>query len=432
MPTIEFPNELFNEAYLPLFDVDTRYNIVYGGAGGGKSEFLVQRDIIRRYEKSGFRTMWVRKSYEHIRESVYQTFKYTVENWGLWKDFRFYRSPLLIEAKNGYRVLFKGVNDPDALKSLAEVEEVKMEEADQFDLKDFNQLDLRLRGQQRKRIFLIFNPIDIDHWLKTDVVDKIPDDVTILRTTYKDNRFVGDQYAQVMERLKEVDPVYYQVYAMGEWGIIKPERPFADKFDKKKHVKRGLTYDPDYELFLKWDFNVDNTCIVGQNVFRDDGSLVIRDLKEYHQSGWDLERICMEITTDYPGAILKINGDASGKAGNALTSGNQSAYDIIKETLNLNWTYNFNVPNSNPSHLNSRLLTNLILKTPGLYEIDEEGCPRTIKDFERVYVDKKGSLDECKRKNPELTHFLDPVRYHFNAEHYERIKEIGYAKLLNQ
>jgi phage terminase large subunit len=275
----------------------------------------------------------------------------------------------------------------------------------------------------------------------TQSIDPVTDETltvwtSILKTTYRDNPFAGSQYEAMMQALQKTDPVYYQVYALGEWGVIKPERPFADNFNRSHHVRQGLKYEEGYDLFQLWDFNVDNTCVLAQNVYNEVGNLKIRFLKEYHKSGWDLQRICQEIRTDYPNALYKLNGDASGKAGNALTSGNQSAYDILKEEQNLSW-HQFNVASVNPSHLNSRLLTNLILKTcygpdDYLVEIDEEGCPNVIKDFERVYVDKRGSLDECKRKNPELTHFLDPCRYHFNSEHYDRIREIGYEKLMNQ
>ncbi len=427
----------YNEVYADVFDADTRYNVLYGGGGSGKSEFIAQRLLNRCLTNKGHQYAIIRKNASTLRNSVYQLCKNIVIRWNYGRYFKFYDGRLEIQC-NGNRIIMLGCDDPEKLKSLSEMQEIWVEEITDLDAEDFTQIDLRLRGEseEKKKIFVSFNPIDKDHWVYKRFFVQQAADITTLKTTYLHNAFVGEAYAQILTDLKEIDELYYDVYALGEWGVIKPERPFADNFDKKKHVKRGLKYQEGYDLFLKWDFNVDNTCLVGQNIYTDQGNLKIRDLKEYHVRGWDLERICVEIMTDFPNATIKINGDASGNSGSALTSGNQSAYDILKELLQLSWMQ-FNVPSVNPSHLNSRLLTNLILKKKYseddyLYEIDEEGCPNTIKDFERVYVDKKGSLDECKRKNPELTHHLDPARYHFNAEHYDLIKEIRYDKILQQ
>jgi phage terminase large subunit len=38
-----------------------------------------------------------------------------------------------------------------------------------------------------------------------------------MHSTYLDNRFVGDKYKEVMERLKTQNPTYYKIYALGIW-----------------------------------------------------------------------------------------------------------------------------------------------------------------------------------------------------------------------
>ena|SRR4028119_2162486 len=461
MIDIELDESLIVKVYRQMLDNKDRYNIFYGSAGSGKSWFGIgQRTVFECLDQSNNRFLIVRKVANTLRDSVFKEVCDTISMWGLDDLFRVNNTGMSIKGPNGNIILFKGCDKVGKLKSISKITRLKIEEADELTEEEFNQLDLRLRGSlsNYKQISLHFNPVDEDHWIKARFFDGRVDYsknfnrysetvinpegkivtvyTSILKTTYRDNPYAGAEYEAIMQKLKDTDPVYYQVYALAEWGVIKPERPFADNFSRAKHVKRGLKYEEGYDLFIKCDFNVENTFIVGQNVYDEYGNLKIRDLKEYHQKGWDLERLCLEVITDFPNATIKINGDASGNAGNALTAGNQSAYELVKEYLNLSWMQ-FNVPTVNPSHLNSRLLTNLILKTNYgennyLYEVDEEGCPNLIRDFERVYVDRSGSLDECKRKKPELTHFLDPVRYHFNAEHYERIKEIGYNKLVNR
>lgn len=424
----------YNEVYSDFFNTTTRYNVIYGGGGSGKSEYIAQRLLYRCLEEGDLQYAIIRKNASTLRNSVYQLCKNIVNRWGITEEFRFFDGRLEVHC-NGNKIIFLGCDDPEKLKSIAEIQEIWIEEITELESEDFTQIDLRLRGEseERKKIFISFNPIDQDHWIYKRFFIQQQSDITRLKTTYLDNAFVGEDYAKTLTDLKEIDFLYYQVYALAEWGVIKPERPFADNFNRAKHVKRGLSYEEGYDLILSLDFNIDNTALAIQNVFDEWGNPKIRFLKEYHKVGWDLERLCSEILTDFPNATLKINGDASGRAGSALTAGNQSAYDLIRAYLSLSPTWmEFNVPSVNPSHLNSRLLTNLILKKEGLVEIDETNCPLFIKDLERMYVDKKGSLDEFKRKHPDLGHVGDAGRYHFSAEHYEMINQIGYEKLRNQ
>lgn len=41
-----------------------------------------------------------------------------------------------------------------------------------------------------------------------------------LKTTYKDNAWLDDDYKRTLEGYKDSDPYYYQVYCLGQWGVI--------------------------------------------------------------------------------------------------------------------------------------------------------------------------------------------------------------------
>jgi phage terminase large subunit len=45
-------------------------------------------------------------------------------------------------------------------------------------------------------------------------------DAMILKTTYKDNRFLPKEYGEDLERFKFTSPYDYQVYALGNWGTM--------------------------------------------------------------------------------------------------------------------------------------------------------------------------------------------------------------------
>jgi hypothetical protein len=104
-----------------------------------------------------------------------------------------------------------------------------------------------------------------------------------------------------------------------------------------------------------------------------------------------------------------INGDASGAARNAFTQGNISAYLIIKNYLNL-VDMQLQVPKSNPSHIASRLITILMFQKAKI-TISEKACPALVTDLKEAKVDRQGSLDSWKNKNPDKSHALDAFRY---------------------
>jgi len=60
------------------------------------------------------------------------------------------------------------MDDPEKIKSVVNVTRVWAEEATEFSKKDFDQIDLRLRGEKDLQITLTYNPVDKDHWLNTD------------------------------------------------------------------------------------------------------------------------------------------------------------------------------------------------------------------------------------------------------------------------
>ena len=84
---------------------------------------------------------------------------------------------------------------------------------------DINQLKIRMRGgTSKKQMVLSFNPINISHWIKKHFIDSGL--ATVVHTTYKDNKFLTDDDRKVLESFKDTDPYYYQVYGLGQWGIL--------------------------------------------------------------------------------------------------------------------------------------------------------------------------------------------------------------------
>ena len=221
---IEVSRQVFNEKYLNyLFSYENkgyRYFVLLGGAGSGKSVFITQRTILRILKEPAHRILVVRKVASTIRNSVYRLFKDLIYKWNLQHLFTFSDSYLTIKCKNGAEIIFVGLDNVEKMKSIAGITSIWIEEATELTQTDFNQLDLRLRGENtlHKEVILTFNPISETHWIKKRFYDKTCADSINVKTTYKDNRFLDERYVEVLNSLKDTDPVYYSVYCLGEWG----------------------------------------------------------------------------------------------------------------------------------------------------------------------------------------------------------------------
>ena len=122
-------------------------------------------------------------------------------------------------------MIFKGLDDTEKLKSITfpkgELTDIWIEEASEVQEEDFNQLDVRLRGKgTHKQIVLTFNPVSVLHWLKLRFFDRRDPRAVVLKSTYKDNNFLDEDYKATLEGYKETDPYYYSVYCLGEWGVL--------------------------------------------------------------------------------------------------------------------------------------------------------------------------------------------------------------------
>jgi phage terminase large subunit len=132
------------------------------------------------------------------------------------------KTDMTITATNGNQVLFLGLDSQDKIKSITFktgiLQAVWMEEANEFEEGDLMQLNLRLRGSSSIpfQITVSFNPVSAFHWLKSYFFDSGLDDCTILKTTYKDNKFIDDSYRTQLDNLTGTAK---QVYALGDWGV---------------------------------------------------------------------------------------------------------------------------------------------------------------------------------------------------------------------
>lgn len=223
-------HEWYNPAFYPLVFDRNRFVVKKGGAGSGKSVDTFRTAVYRMVAERGHNYLVCRKSGKSNGTSTYPLMKACISDWGLWPIFEEHKTTQTITNKiNGNQMRFTGLDDIEKIKSITfdngVLTDIIIEEATETTETDFNQLNLRLRGiaKQPFQITLMLNPISDAHWIKKRFFDnpgKAKGRLTVHESTYKDNRFLDTDYREELENLKYVDRVYYDIYALGNWGSI--------------------------------------------------------------------------------------------------------------------------------------------------------------------------------------------------------------------
>lgn len=246
-----------NAKFLPLFADQHRFLVMKGGGGSGKSIFAGRKVLERVTAEPGHRWLVVRKVARTLRESCFSQLRGQISKHYPQAGAKVSKSEMKISFPNGSEILFAGLDDVEKLKSIYNITGIWIEEASEILESDFNQLDIRLRGETRyyKQIIITFNPISINHWLKKRFFDCPDEQVRLHESTYKDNRFLDEESKQRLEAFRQTDKYYYDVYCLGRWGITGKTVFDAEALGRRLE---GLT-GPIYE---------------GRFVFDDDGAKI--------------------------------------------------------------------------------------------------------------------------------------------------------------
>lgn len=216
---------VFNDTYFShLVDYSKRYEVYYGGAGSGKSVFIAQKLIVKACA-SPRKILVIRKYGTTLRDSVVELVKSMLKKWHVYPYCKMNETTFTLTLPNGSVFLFKGLDDEEKLKSIADVTDIWVEEATEISESEFTQLDLRLRALTGNlQLIVSFNPVSKVNWVYTRwfAEDAVYDrDATIIvHTTYKDNRFLPQEYIQALEEKMYSNPTYYRIYALGEFASL--------------------------------------------------------------------------------------------------------------------------------------------------------------------------------------------------------------------
>ena len=259
----------FNPVYFKYRDCETRTQIFYGGSSSGKSVWKGQQVVIDLL-KGDRNYLIIRNVSNTIRTSVYNEILKVIKSFNIENLFDVNKTEMSITCNlNGHQAIMKGLDDVQKIKSITPIEgiftDIWIEEATETKETDVKELRKRLRGPSKvkKRITLTFNPINKTHWIYHKYFKKIgfsdtdkvyhDENLLILKTTYKDNKFLESD--DIAELENEDDTYYYNVYTLGNWGVLgdliftnwKTEdlSGMRKRFDQHKNgLDFGFTNDP--------------------------------------------------------------------------------------------------------------------------------------------------------------------------------------------
>lgn len=330
MPNINFNESVINTAYRQYLDDMRYFQIFKGGGSAGKSVFISQKIILKMMELKAYNGLVIRKHSANNHDTTFAEICKTINQWNVGSLFKINKSlgGESITCVNGSACIFKGLDDVEKRKGTTFVTGplvwVWVEEATEITEDDLNQLIIRLRGESNipKHIYLSFNPIDIDHWIKARFFDNPvkPEDGYICETTYKDNDFLTPQDIKTLEAWKEIDNYYYMVYALNQWGSINTARVLhnlvIEDFDYAEDDLENVCHGQDYgfnhaSTLMSLGFKDGEIYVFGEHYYKeltnpefiakvdaggfDKKKLIIGDsaeparIKEWRQAGYNVQ-----------------------------------------------------------------------------------------------------------------------------------------------
>jgi len=159
-----------NDKYIPLFQSDSRYYIISGGRGSGKS-FGVSVFLLNLTYEKGHKVLFTRYTLASASSSIIPEFIEKIELMGVESDFRITKDEI-INLTTGSSIMFKGIktssgNQTASLKSLSGVTTFVLDEAEELTDEDtFAKIDFSIRSKTKQnRVMLVMNPTTKEHWI---------------------------------------------------------------------------------------------------------------------------------------------------------------------------------------------------------------------------------------------------------------------------
>jgi len=264
-----------NPKYEPIQLSDSRYHIVTGGRGSGKSYSINLLLLLLTFE-AGHIILFTRLTLSSAYISIIPEFIDKIETLKL-QDYFHITKDEIRNKLSGSKIIFKGIRtssgDQSAnLKSLTNVTTWVMDEAEELmDENIFDKIDLSVRNlKQQNRVILILNPVTKEHWIYSRFFEDkgvmsgsnlTKGNTTYIHTTYLDNiENLSQSYLDQIENIKKRRPEKYKNQMLGAW-LEKAEGVIFTNWKLGEFKKVGVSvFGQDY------GFAADENTLVETNI----------------------------------------------------------------------------------------------------------------------------------------------------------------------
>jgi len=304
-----------------VFDWDYETYLLVGGYGSGKSYHIALKIILKCLEEKR-KVLVIREVYDTLTESCYDLFKEILNDMDLLTldddkrvfktKVRALKSPMEFKFPNGSRIIFKGMDKPEKVKSLNGVSIVWMEECSEVKYEGYKEMLGRIRTPDVSMHFILScNPVGRDNWVYRHFFVKLDEEGrehvilndeelyakrTLIRNGVyyhhsipDDNPWLPSQYLKRLEEIKTYD---YPLYRVARWGRFGPSGTrvlpqFQVASDAKKFKDEIAKLGPENQYFgFDFGFEESYNAVISMSV----------DLKKSILYIWD--EIYMNHVTD--------------------------------------------------------------------------------------------------------------------------------------
>lgn len=306
--------------------------VYQGGYGSGKTFSGSLLGILLALKYPGIRGLVGAQTYTLVRDTTLQSYFEHLENINFREgtDYEWSSSLQKLIFKNGSEILFKHFDEPNKLKSL-NLGFVEIEEMSDIPYGTFKVLLSRMRQRRKKewqnftyRIFGHTNPEMQRGWVYKTFIDNPAPNYRLITAPTTENIYLPEGFCDELKKI--YDEQYYRIFVLAQNGEYNNGLVIKDFTDENiKEIK----YQPEMDLHISCDFNVDPMCWVFAHKTEDK----VFYFDEIAMENTTTAKACEEFCRRYPahkGRII-INGDASGD--NRSCTSEYTNYVIIKKKL---------------------------------------------------------------------------------------------------
>lgn len=258
-----------NKKFEPLFVEDSRYYVLTGGRGSGKS-FAINSFLLLLTYEVGHIILFTRYTLTSAHISIIPEFVDKIQKSSSQLDFHITKDEI-INTKTGSKIIFRGIKTSQGtqtanLKSISGVTTWVLDEAEELVDEDvFDKIDFSIRSDEKQnRVILILNPSTKEHFIYKRFFEQnsvnegsnlTKSDTTYIHTDYQDNQDnLSESFINQIKKIKATNPSKYKHVILGGWldkaeGVVFTNWSFGefnpDNLQTSCGMDFGFSVDPD-------------------------------------------------------------------------------------------------------------------------------------------------------------------------------------------